>query len=142
MVIPADSRCHGVPRVARCNAEGGHCIAFPIEMVVLPVRAKLPAALRKGPADTYVYSGLKKGILRYVGITRQKVSVREAQHGGKYVLEEMGGPFQRGAARAIEQAQKVLNPQFDNIRNSISPLHKYYDQAVEFGKAWLKANGF
>jgi len=33
------------------------------------------------------------------------------------------------------------NPGFDNIRNSISPNHSWYGEAVEWGEAWLKANG-
>jgi len=33
------------------------------------------------------------------------------------------------------------NPGFENIRNSISPNHSWYGEAVEWGEAWLKANG-
>jgi hypothetical protein len=34
------------------------------------------------------------------------------------------------------------NPGFEIIRNSISPNHSWYGQAVEWGEAWLKGNGF
>jgi hypothetical protein len=52
-----------------------------------------------------------------------------------------------GAARitalsAIEQAQIARNPGFENVRNSISPTHDYYDQAVAWGNQWLRARGF
>jgi len=29
---------------------------------------------------------------------------------------------------------------FQNIRNSISPTHAWYDQAVEWGEQWLRNN--
>jgi hypothetical protein len=35
----------------------------------------------------------------------------------------------------------VRNPGFENIRHSISPTHPYYDEALQWGEAWLKANG-
>jgi len=47
----------------------------------------------------------------------------------------------RGEARAIEQALIESNPGFQNIRNSISPTHPWYSNAVEWGKNWLRTNG-
>jgi len=46
----------------------------------------------------------------------------------------------RGQARAIEQAL-ILRNQGENIRNSISPAHEYYDEAVQWGTNWLHENG-
>lgn len=34
------------------------------------------------------------------------------------------------------------NPGFENKINSISPTHIYYNDAVEWGEAWLRGNGF
>jgi hypothetical protein len=46
-----------------------------------------------------------------------------------------------GEARAIEQALIKRNPGFQNIRNSISPKHSWYEDAVNWGESWLKTNG-
>jgi hypothetical protein len=70
---------------------------------------------------------------------------RQLQHGSKYVLDELnkGIALTRGQARAIEQALIVRNrATFNHIRNSISPLHDYYDDAVKWGKAWLNEHGY
>ena len=48
----------------------------------------------------------------------------------------------RGEARAIEQAVIVRNPGFQNVRNSISPAHSYYHEAVGWGEQWLRARGY
>jgi len=48
----------------------------------------------------------------------------------------------RGEARAIEQALIVRNPGFNNKINSISPNHSYYQDAVDWGEAWLVRNGY
>lgn len=53
-----------------------------------------------------------------------------------------GAGLTRGQARAVEQALIVRNrPNFANIRNSISPTHSYYQDAVHWGEYWLKSNG-
>jgi microcystin-dependent protein len=36
----------------------------------------------------------------------------------------------------------LRNPGFENIRHSISPRHSYYEQAVDWGNAWLRRNGY
>ena len=51
-------------------------------------------------------------------------------------------PLERGQARAIEQAIIERNPQFENLINSISPTHHYYDEAVAWGETWLALNDF
>jgi hypothetical protein len=33
------------------------------------------------------------------------------------------------------------NPDFENTRNSISPIHAWYQQAVDWGEQWLRDNG-
>ena len=45
-------------------------------------------------------------------------------------------------ARAIEQALIERNPGFENAINSISQRHSYYGSAVDWGEAWLQANGY
>ena len=51
----------------------------------------------------------------------------------------------RGEARAIEQAliveSRLSGRGFWNIRNSISPRHAWYQDAVNWGDNWLRANG-
>lgn len=52
-------------------------------------------------------------------------------------------PLTRGQARSVEQALIVRNGAgFENKINSISPKHSYYDDAVNWGEAWLKQNGY
>jgi hypothetical protein len=57
-------------------------------------------------------------------------------------IREMSPMMPRDQARAIEQAMIVRNPQFENIRNSISPDHSYYNDVVRWGESWLQENGF
>jgi len=45
-----------------------------------------------------------------------------------------------GQARAIEEALIVRN-RGQNIIYSISPRHRYYKDALEWGEMWLKING-
>lgn len=101
----------------------------------------LPFALRGGKATTHVYFGVRNGERVYVGITNN-IARRQAEHGGRFVLKQITeSPVTRGEARAIEQAIINRNPGFENVRNSISPNHSWYGEAVEWGEAWLKANG-
>jgi RHS repeat-associated protein len=95
--------------------------------------------LGRGPANTYVYRGLRDETPVYVGITNNPAG-RQLQHGDRFLIDPFGGPITRGQARAIEQAEILRNPQFENIRNSISPLHGFYADVVGWGEAWLKAN--
>jgi hypothetical protein len=56
-------------------------------------------------------------------------------------LQVIGTSLTRGESRAVEQALIVQNSGFENLINSVSPRHSFYDQAVEWGRAWLTANG-
>jgi RHS repeat-associated protein len=103
----------------------------------------LPGALRGGAATTDVYFGVRNADRVYTGITTN-LARRQVQHGDRFVLERVtqSGQVTRGEARAIEQALIVRNPGFENVRNSISPRHPWYQQAVDWGDAWLSRNGF
>jgi RHS repeat-associated protein len=107
----------------------------------------LPDALRYGKnaeRGLHVYVGIRNGIAVYAGITNN-IARRAAQHGARFDrLEQLtpGNGVTRGEGRAIEQALIVRNPGFGNVRNSISPSHSYYDEAVEWGEAWLRAHGY
>ena len=101
-----------------------------------------PKALSGGPANTHVYFGMVNGKPAYAGITNN-LGRRQAQHGSKYVLDPITtSAVTRGEGRAIEQALIVENPGFTNKINNISPKHAYYDDAVSWGQAWLRENGY
>lgn len=102
-----------------------------IERVLVQGNKELPAALKGGEATVHVYDGVKNAEPVYVGITNN-LAARQASHGDRFVLNPLTSTaVTRGEARAIEQARIVENPGFQNIRNSISPKHSYYQQAVE-----------
>jgi hypothetical protein len=72
----------------------------------------------------------------------QPVQGQAADYASRFLLQPITtSPVTRGEARAIEQALINRNPGFENIRNSISPNHSWYGEAVEWGEAWLKAEG-
>ena len=106
------------------------------------VSAALPEAL-SGGADTYVYIGVRDGKSVYTGITNN-LARRGAQHAERfdYLDQVTDTPVTRGQARSIEQALITRNPGFENKINSISPNQPYYQQAVDWGNAWLDANGY
>lgn len=67
---------------------------------------------------------------------------RQIQHGDRFILQQVtSATVTRGQARAIEQALIERNPGFGNKINSISPKHSWYQSAVDWGEAWLRANG-
>jgi hypothetical protein len=103
----------------------------------------LPTELSGGSANVHVYRGLDDaGQEIYVGITSD-LARRQAQPGARFDLDPItSSPVTRGQARAIEQAMMDRHPFFVNKINSISPDQSYYGQAVAWGEAWLKANGF
>ena len=96
----------------------------------------------QGPADTYVYKGVRNGVDNYVGITNN-VNRRTAEHGERFSRLQLisDAPLTRGQAKAVEQVLKENNPNFSNIRNSISPLKSWYSDAIDWGKAWLRERG-
>jgi len=92
--------------------------------------------------ETQVYIGYKNNEAVYCGITCN-ISARQIQHGDRFRIRALdSGGLTRGQARAVEQALIIRNPQFQNLRNSISPNHSYYNDAVRWGENWLRANGF
>lgn len=101
----------------------------------------LPEALtlgRNAETGVDVYNGVLDGKDVYVGITNDLLR-RGAEHGDRFALARLTQTsVTRGEARAIEQAQIVRNPGFENIRNSISPNHDWYQQAVDWGERWLQ----
>ncbi|MFJ2506070.1 polymorphic toxin-type HINT domain-containing protein [Microbacterium sp. NPDC087592] len=102
---------------------------------------RLPSQLSGGSATNSVYIGVRAGDDVYVGITNN-VARRTDQHGARFdTLQVIGTSLTRGESRAVEQALIVQNSGFENLINSISPRHSFYDQAVEWGRAWLTANG-
>jgi predicted GIY-YIG superfamily endonuclease len=113
------------------------------EAVALATRA-LPEALtvgRNAEAGVDVYLGISEGKAAYAGISNN-LARRSAQHGERFERLQAvtsTSSVTRGEARAIEQALKVRNPKFQNKINSISPSHPWYQQAVDWGEAWLQA---
>ena len=104
--------------------------------------AVLPEALQGGEASVDVYFGVRNGERVYAGITNNPAR-RAAQHAARFELEKItSSPLTRGEARAVEQALIERNPGFENIRNSISPNHSHYQQAVDWGESWLTSNGY
>ena len=103
---------------------------------VLNHRARFLAFL-----NTRVYLGIRDGQPVYAGITND-IARRQGEHGSRFTLSEITTePLTRRQARAIEQALIEANPQFENKINSISPTRDWYNDAISWGNAWLKANG-
>jgi RHS repeat-associated protein len=102
----------------------------------------LPEALTLGKnaeVGVDVYLGMRGGTPVYCGITCNPAQ-RSAQHGSRFEALQIvtPAPVTRGEARAIEQAIIQQSPGFENIRNAINPNHPWYQQAVDWGNAWLK----
>jgi len=77
----------------------------------------------------------------YTGITNN-FKVRQNQWEGVYKIEPINeGNLFRNQARCIEQVIKVKNPGFKNINNSINPNRAIYNEALNWGKNWLKSMG-
>jgi RHS repeat-associated protein len=108
---------------------------------VLP---QLPKALGGGTRNVHVYFGVGvDGERIYVGITNDIVR-RQAAHSSRMVgLEEVTThAVTRGEARAIEQALiERFRATFLNKINSISPRHKWQQDAINWGESWLRARG-
>ena len=105
----------------------------------------LPEALTVGhnaEEGVHVYQGYRDGENVYSGITNN-FERRQAQHGDRFTMEQLTGEegLTRGEARAVEQALIVRN-KGENKINSISPNQPYYQQAVDWGEAWLQAHGY
>jgi hypothetical protein len=130
----------------------GDGLVEPVAMEMgLPVgsaaRLALARALTAGAnakQGYHVYFGIRDNKQVYVGITNnlgRRASEHRAGYGFEQLREVTRVPVTRGEARAIEQALINRNPQFVNVRNSISARHPYYERAGQWGEAWLKARG-
>ena len=105
--------------------------------------SNVPRSLLRGPKDVHVYLAYRKGKPVYVGVSKN-IAQRTRQHGIRFEKLDTitSEPLTRRQARAIEQVLYEGNPQFENMRNPIDPLHDWYGDAVEWGEAWLRENGF
>ena len=114
-----------------------------VEVSIETISGIPPSAQRflSSGRETQVYLGYRDGEAVYCGISCNIVQ-RQVQHGDRFDIRALSPMMSRGQARAIEQAMIVRNPQYENIRNSISPAREYYDDAVRWGEDWLQANGF
>ncbi|KNC67897.1 hypothetical protein AC626_07945 [Pseudoalteromonas rubra] len=89
-----------------------------------------------------MYLGIRGSKDVYVGITRQAINIRQAQHGSRFTLEQVTSySLTRNQARAVEQALILRNPQYLNRINSISPKRPIYNDAVKWGNNFLKGMG-
>lgn len=89
-----------------------------------------------------MYQGISDGEAVYSGITNN-LARRAVQHGDRfsYLLDlTENETVTRGEVRAIEQAL-INRGMGQNLRNEISSLHPWYQQAVDWGDAWLQRNG-
>ncbi len=96
----------------------------------------------QGDPNTRVYLGIIDGEPDYVGIAYD-VERRQSQHGDRfdYLREITTEPLIRRQARAIEQAMIKNHPEYSNKINSISTKRDWYNDAVTWGKAWLREHG-
>lgn len=112
----------------------------------------LPSALTVGKnAETgvHVYAGVSAGKSVYAGITNN-IGRRQLQHGTRFLVQQMTrSGVTRGEARAIEEALIARaggtvreGGTYQNINHSISPNQSYYQQAVDWGEAWLGRIGY
>jgi RHS repeat-associated protein len=94
-----------------------------------------------GEAAYDVYYGYVNGERVYAGITNNFFR-RSNEWAGKYELQKITScPATKDQARGIEQSIINDNPGFNNINNSISPNRPWYQEAVDWGNQWRKANG-
>ena len=102
----------------------------------------VPNSLLQGDPNTRVYLGIIDGEPDYVGIAYD-VERRQSQHGDRfdYLREITTEPLTRRQARAIEQAMIKNHPEYSNKINSISTKRDWYNDAVTWGKAWLREHG-
>ena len=125
---------------------GGPEIAAGKDLLVAGGERALPEALtvgRNAETGVDVYVGVRGVEASYAGITNNLLR-RAAQHGSRFDrLDQLTTrSVTRGEARAIEQAMIVRNPEWENVANSISPSHGWYQQAVDWGERWLQGNGY
>ena len=108
------------------------------------------AWLNKGNNDTSVYFGVEGGVEKYVGITRQNLETRRMQHNCRSnkhrknfsELKDKFNSLTRNQARSIEQCfiEMESGPNELNLRNSISPSHRFYNQAKVWAKEYIESH--
>ena len=132
----------------------GECTLFPEEWIIgldyykgkefmsRVVVVQYPIHYCKANPNTRVYLGIIDGEPDYVGIAYD-VERRQSQHGDRfdYLREITTEPLTRRQARAIEQAMIKNHPEYSNKINSISTKRDWYNDAVTWGKAWLREHG-
>ena len=112
-------------------------------------RTVLRYILNKGNEDNKVYFGIKDDIAQYTGITNQILAARLRQHNAKnnpkrkgfQRLDEQFSNLTRNQARAIEQYFIENAPNALNEINSIGNSHRYYKDAMNWAKQYLKERG-
>ena len=102
------------------------------------------AWLNKGEADNTVYFGMEDDVAKYVGITKQDINKRLAQHNRKGKnfsnLLSKHKNLTRNQARALEQYYIENGPNELNKINTISPNNRFYHQAKAWAKEYLDSN--
>lgn len=85
-----------------------------------------------------VYLGWKAGMPVYVGISKD-IASRTCQHGDRFdaFTKLTTSPVTKDQARALEQVILELNPQYQNVNNSISPTRNWYTPATDWAKKVL-----
>ncbi|WP_440948224.1 DUF2341 domain-containing protein [Methanosarcina sp. T3] len=126
--------------VAEATVEAEKVVSNVVD--TLKASDNVPESLMAGEANTYVYYGVRDGDNVYVGITNN-LEIRKIQHQARFeeLIALNDKPLTRKQARAVEQAEIVNNPAFENKINSISSSRDFYDEAVEWGQNWLKDHG-
>jgi RHS repeat-associated protein len=94
--------------------------------------------LSKGDS-TDVYIGSNEGKDSYIGISNN-AERRAAEHGSRFdQVTKISTLPTTNQARAVEQAGIVMNPQYQNKINSISPQNSVYNEVVSWGKSILNS---
>jgi len=92
-----------------------------------------------GPANTYVYYGMRGNEKVYVGITND-IERRTKEHGSRFdrlvVITEV--PIQRRQARAIETYIINNSENLENPIRSIAPKRTWYNSAMTYAAEWVK----
>ena len=99
--------------------------------------------LNKGETNTSIYFGVKNGESVYTGITKQELAKRLYQHNytgkGFDTLVDQANGLTRNQARSVEQYLIENGPANAlNKANSISPNSKYYSEAMQWAKDFVK----
>ena len=111
--------------------------------------------LSKGDSNTTVYHGMENGQATYVGISKQDLDVRKAQHNSTSnkhqknfdelvsIFDGTDKPLTKNQARAIEQTLIDEGKYLDkgNLINSISPNSPYSKEAKNWAKRFLIEQG-